>query len=128
METIAYRRLVMPGHLNHSETLFGGDLLKWADEAAALYVICQLKSKNVVTLKMSEILFKEPVYNGDFLIFYANTKKVGNSSITIELSVYKKDIAQESPDIKVLTCDFTFVKIDPLTKKPTPHGLLKKET
>lgn len=121
-----YRKLVMPEDMNPAGRLFGGRIMQWADEAAALYVMCQLKSRHCVTLKVSDILFKEPVENGDFLVFKASTAKIGNTSITVALEVYKKDIAQESPDIKVLTCEFVFVKIDPETKKPVPHGLNKE--
>ena len=39
---------------------FGGSLLRWIDEEAAIYVMCQLDSKNVVTKFMSEINFVSP--------------------------------------------------------------------
>jgi acyl-CoA hydrolase len=41
--------------LNANGTLFGGKLLAWIDEEAALYSIIQLENKRVVTKYMSEI-------------------------------------------------------------------------
>lgn len=127
MYTIVYRKLVMPEDMNASGNLFGGRLLQWLDESAALYAICQMNSKNVVTLKVSEILFKKPVNIGDFLSFSAYTKKVGTTSLTIGIDVINKGIGKLAEDSIVLTCDFTFVKIDSITKLPTPHGLQNKE-
>ena len=126
MQTTVYRRLVMPEHMNHGDRLFGGVLMAWLDESAALYAICQMKSRNVVTLKVSEILFKESVESGDFLIFNATTNKIGNTSLTIGLEVIKKGIGDDIPDVTVITCEFVFVKIDSETKKPVPHGLKKE--
>ena len=42
------RKLVKPEDLNAGGSLFGGTLLRWIDEEAAIYVMCQLDSKNVV--------------------------------------------------------------------------------
>ena len=120
---LTYRRLVMPGDLNAANSLFGGQIMKWADEAAAMYAMCQLQDQRVVTLKVSEILFKEPVKQGDFLEFWAKTAKVGRTSLTVHLEVYRKEI--EKPEYKhqvVLSCQFVFVRVDE-AGKATPHRL-----
>ena len=41
------RKWVKPGDLNAHKTLFGGRLLAWIDEEAALYAIVQLENQNV---------------------------------------------------------------------------------
>jgi acyl-CoA thioesterase YciA len=43
------RKWVKPEDLNANESLFGGRLLQWIDEEAALYTIIQLDNKRVVT-------------------------------------------------------------------------------
>lgn len=111
--TLAYARLVMPGDLNAANRLFGGEIMKWADEAAAMYAMCQLRTKRMVTLKVSEVLFKEPVCQGDLLEFWASTAKVGNSSFTVALKVLRKEIEQpEAEHATVLSCEFVFVTVD----------------
>lgn len=122
MSTLVYRKLVMPGDLNFGNSLFGGTLLSWLDESAASYAICQMKSKDVVTLKVSEILFKKPVKVGSFLVFYASTKSFGKTSLTIDISVFNRNI-ETSEEEQVLTCEFVFVKIDPVTGKSIPHNI-----
>jgi len=75
--TMTYRKLVMPGDENPAKRLFGGRLMQWADEAAALFAMCQMRTSSIVTLKMSEVLFKNPAVSGDILEFWTKLKKVG---------------------------------------------------
>lgn len=135
---MAYRKLVMPGDENHAHSLFGGSLLKWADEATALYAMCQMGTQSVVTLKVSEILFRHPARSGDILEFWTRTKRVGNTSLTVECSVIRKSIdvpgvRSPAPDAiqtedknLILNCEFVFVAVDAKSGKPIPHALSKK--
>jgi len=124
-QQLSYRKLVMPGDLNPAHTLFGGRIMLWADEAVSMYVMCQLETKKVVTLKVSEILFKEPVREGDVLEFMVNTVKVGNTSITVKLEVRRKSIEDKSIVAPVvLSCEFIFVAVDD-NGRPSQHKLSK---
>lgn len=125
---MTYRRLVMPGDLNAANRLFGGEIMKWADEAAALYAMCQLQTKRLVTLKVSEILFKEPVRQGDVLEFWAHILKKGKTSFTVRLEVKRKTIEtphEEHP--AVMSCEFVFVTVDE-NGKATPHRFAEIDT
>lgn len=51
------RKWVKPEDLNPNGTLFGGSLLRWIDEEAAIYAIIQLGNQRVVTKYISEINF-----------------------------------------------------------------------
>ena len=51
------RRLVMPNDLNYAFSLFGGRLLQWIDEEAAIYAICQLETNCLVTKHIGEISY-----------------------------------------------------------------------
>jgi acyl-CoA hydrolase len=133
--TMTYRKLVMPGDENPAKRLFGGRLMQWADEAAALFAMCQMRTSSIVTLKMSEVLFKNPAVSGDILEFWTKLKKVGRTSITVECIVARKILAHPGPlpespqpvsprnpaDV-ILSCDFTFVAIG-TDGRPVPHGL-----
>jgi len=123
-----FRKLVMPKDLNPANRLFGGQMMSWIDEAAALYVMCFAKTKNLVTLKVSEVIFKEPVEQGDFLIFEASTKEIGTTSISVSIEVYKKDIQDKDSKKLVCFCGMVFVTIDPETGKKTPHGIKQKKS
>ena len=125
--TLTYRKLVMSEDLNHANRLFGGQIMKWTDEAAAMYVMCQLETRKVVTVKVSELEFKEPVKGGDILEFFASTTRVGRTSINVKLDVHRKSIEDKAiaPAI-VLSCEFVFVAVDD-KGKPTAHKLAKEE-
>src|SRR4051812_16248463 len=117
---MTYRKLVMPEDENPAKRLFGGRLMAWADEAAALYAMCQMRTKSIVTLKISEILFRNPARTGDILEFWTRNKKVGRTSITVECVVTRKSLdkpldkprpEQDSASI-ILSCEFVFVAIN----------------
>ena len=55
------RKWVKPEDLNPNGTLFGGSLLRWLDEEAAIYAIVQLGNQRVVTKYISEINFDTTV-------------------------------------------------------------------
>lgn len=127
MSTTTFRKLVMQGDMNAAGTLFGGSMMAFLDEAAALYVMCQLKTKHVVTVSVDKVLFKVPVFLGDFLVFDAETISIGKeSSITVKITVSKKNLEQDTQDV-VTTCDMVFVAIDPITKRPCRHILAAKQ-
>ncbi|MEY2986848.1 MAG: hypothetical protein RJB13_369, partial [Pseudomonadota bacterium] len=60
-------RLIMPSDLNAANRLFGGRLLEWVDEIASLFCMTQLCRKQIVTKKISEVIFNEPADQGDVL-------------------------------------------------------------
>lgn len=112
------RRLVMPSDLNYGLSLFGGRVLQWIDEEAAIYVICQLETNYLVTKHIGEISFEAPAMQGDVVEFGLETKRVGKSSITVSCLVRNKVT-------KKTICfadDIVFVKVDPETRLPVPHG------
>ncbi|PCH96817.1 MAG: acyl-CoA thioesterase [Gammaproteobacteria bacterium] len=112
------RRLVMPSDLNYANSLFGGRALEWIDEEAAIYAICQLETNCLVTKHIGEISFESAAMQGDVVEFGLATKKVGRTSITITCLVRNK----VTKTTICLADDIVFVQVDPVTRKPMPHG------
>jgi len=112
------RRLVMPNDLNYANSLFGGRALEWIDEEAAIYAICQLETNCLVTKHIGEISFESPAMQGDIVEFGLETKKVGNSSITVTCLVRNKATKKTI----CLADDIVFVQVDPKTRLPMKHG------
>ena len=81
------RKCVKPQDLNPNGTLFGGQLLAWIDEEAALYTIIQLENNRVVTKYMSEINFMAKAVEGDIVEIGMEVQKFGRSSITLNCEV-----------------------------------------
>ena len=84
------RKWVKPGDLNPNGTLFGGRLLEWIDEEAALYTIVQLENRHIVTKFISEINFIQAPVQGDIIEMGIAVVIFGKSSITLRCEVRNK--------------------------------------
>lgn len=111
------RKWVKPEDLNPNKSLFGGKLLAWIDEEAALYSIIQLENPHVVTKFMSEINFTASAKEGDIIEIGLEVVKFGNSSLVLRCEVRNKMTHQT-----IITVDnITMVNLDE-DGKPKPHG------
>lgn len=114
------RKWVRPEDLNANGSLFGGSLLKWIDEEAAIYAIVQLENPKVVTKFISEINFVSSAKQGDIIELGITATHFGTSSITMRCEVRNK-ITRKS----ILTIErIVFVNLDD-NGNPTPHGKTK---
>jgi acyl-CoA hydrolase len=111
------RKLVKHGDLNPNGTLFGGRLLEWIDEEVAIYVICQLNSKRVVTKLISEINFMKPARLNDVVEIGVDVVEFGRTSITVQVIARIKDTKDEILKINKMV----FVSVDE-DGRPVPHG------
>ena len=110
------RKWVKPEDLNPNGTLFGGQLLAWIDEEAALYTIIQLENSKIVTKYMSEINFMASAKKGDIVEIGMEVIKFGKSSITMKCEARNK-MTRET----ILTVDnIIMVNLGP-NSKPVPH-------
>ena len=111
------RKWVKPEDLNPNGTLFGGRLLEWIDEEAALYAIIQLENPKVVTKYISEIDFKSSAKKGDIVEIGIEIVKFGSSSITLKSEVRNK-MTRET----IITVDnIVMVNLDE-NGNPLSHG------
>lgn len=116
------RKWVKPEDLNPNKTLFGGKLLAWIDEEAALYSIIQLENAHVVTKFMSEINFMASAKQGDIVEIGLEVVKFGNSSLVLKCEVRNK-MTHET----IITVDkITMVNLDE-NGLPKPHGKTQVE-
>lgn len=81
------RKWIKPEDLNSNGTLFGGSLLAWIDEEAAIYTITLLKSPYVVTKFMSEINFVSSARSGDIIEMGMEVVEFGRSSVSLRCQV-----------------------------------------
>lgn len=111
------RKWIKPEDLNPHKTLFGGRLLEWIDEEAAIYSMCQLEEKSLVTKFISEINFISSARYGDVLEIGFETISLGNSSITMSCIARNKNTKETILSIEKIV----FVLLDE-NGKPKPHG------
>jgi acyl-CoA hydrolase len=116
------RKWVKPEDLNPNGTLFGGRLLAWIDEEAALYTVVQLENNRIVTKYISEINFMSSATQGDIVEIGIEVTKFGKSSMTLKCEARNK-MTHET----ILTVDnIIMVNLGP-DGKPKPHGKTKVE-
>ena len=84
------RKWIKPQDLNPNGTLFGGRLLEWIDEEAALYSIIQLENPRTVTKYMSEIDFRSSARIGDIIEIGIEAMSFGTASLTLRCEVRNK--------------------------------------
>jgi acyl-CoA hydrolase len=116
------RKWVRPEDLNPNGTLFGGRVLAWVDEEAAIYSIIQLENKKVVTKYMSEVNFMSTAQQGDIVEIGIDVVKFGKSSLTLKCEVRNK-MTHET----IVTVDHIIMVNLGEDGKPKPHGKSKIE-
>lgn len=114
------RKLIKPEDLNAHGTLFGGTVLSWIDEEAAIFVLCQLGNVNIVTKYMSEINFVSSAKLGEVVEIGMETVRFGTTSVTIRCEVRTKF----EKKIIITIDEIVFVHVN-AEGRPTPHFVSK---
>lgn len=114
------RRLVQSKDLNPYGTLFGGRLLEWIDEEAAIAAIQELGSKKVVTKFISKINFMNSAQSGDIIEIGLDVVGIGTTSITLRCEVRSFTTHR----IIVSVDKIVFVHVDADGNK-APHGKIQ---
>lgn len=108
----AIRLTMMPRDTNAHGTVFGGVILSYIDVAGGVEAVRHTKHERFVTVAMNEVIFHEPVFIGDLVSFYAETTRVGNTSITIHVDVEAERFGNKGQKVRVTSADVTFVAIN----------------
>lgn len=116
------RKWVKPEDLNPNNNLFGGRLLQWIDEEAALYTMIQMDNRKIATKYISEVNFVSSAKQGDIVELGIQVEKFGTTSIT--LSCVARNKMTRKP---ILTIEnITMVNLGE-DGKPKPHGKTEVE-
>lgn len=103
-------KICMTKDVGINGNLFGGNMLAWMDEAAAIFAQQITGAKNIVSVRFAEIVFKKPVREGNVVEFYCEKIKQGHTSITFDiLAVVEED--------EVFRTECTFVAVDDQGRK-----------
>lgn len=98
-------RLCMIKDLGVSGNLFGGNMMAWLDEVAAIFAIQITGEENMVTVHYSDMTFKHPVKERDIVDFYCGKVRRGTTSVTFE-------IMARCEEKTVFCADAVFVALD----------------
>jgi acyl-CoA thioesterase YciA len=108
----AIRLTMMPRDTNHHGTIFGGVILSYIDVAGGVEAVRRTGHDRFVTVAMKEVIFHEPVFVGDLVSFYAETEKIGNTSITIRVIVEAERFGSRGQIVRVTEAEVVFVAIN----------------
>jgi len=106
------RMVPMPADANVHGDIFGGWIMAQVDLAGGVLASQRARGR-VATVAVNSFLFKQPVFVGDLLSFYADIVRVGNTSITVNVEVYAQRNPADIEVVKVTEATLTFVATGP---------------
>jgi len=117
LRNAAIRITMMPRDTNAHGTVFGGIILSYIDIAGGVEAVRHTHHDRFVTVAMKEVIFHEPVFVGDLVSFYANTVKLGNTSITIRVVVEAERFGSHGQSVRVTEAEVIYVAINQYREK-----------
>ena len=105
------RVIPMPADANHTGDIFGGWIMSQVDLAGSVPAV-RLARGRVATVAVNSFSFKQPVFVGDIVSFYAEVIKVGRTSITVNVQVYAQRRPKREQSVKVTEAILTYVAVD----------------
>ncbi|MCO5397235.1 acyl-CoA thioesterase [Ralstonia soli] len=114
----AVRVMPMPADANVHGDVFGGWIMSQVDIAGSIPAVVRANGR-VATVAVNSFVFKQPVYVGDLVSFYANVVKTGRTSITVDVEVYAQRMGSNGrhATVKVTEATLTYVATDE-SRKP----------
>lgn len=112
---IALRVIPMPADANANGDIFGGWIMSQVDLAGSIPAHRRARGR-IATVAVNQFVFKQPVQIGDVVSFYATVKRVGRTSITVDVEVYSER-DRGTTVVKVTEAELTYVAIGP-DRKP----------
>ena len=100
---------VLPYQSNASGNIHGGEIMKMMDSAAGAAAMKYAHS-DIVTARVDELCFKQPIHIGELVTCTANVVYVGNSSMEAFVAVESENLIEGTKKI-ALTAFFTLVAL-----------------
>jgi len=104
------RVLAMPSDCSYIGDVFGGWIMGQVDIAGSIPAVHRARGR-VVTVAINSLVFKQPLFVGDVVSFYAHITKVGRTSITVNVEVYAQRDPVKPTCVRVTEATLTYVAI-----------------
>ena len=125
----AIKVLLLPKDTNQLGTIFGGVILSHIDLASAVEAR-KVAPHRYVTAAMREVEFHAPVFVGDLVNFFTETRRVGRTSVTVwvEVEAERWSAGHRGERVKVTEAEVVLVAVDaagqpiPVAPDGTPAG------
>ena len=106
------RVVPMPADANQHGDIFGGWVMSQVDIAGGVVAARRARGR-VATVAVNSFVFREPVLIGDVVSFYAGIRRVGRTSVTVDVEVYAQRNPTEVICVKVTEASLTYVAVGP---------------
>jgi acyl-CoA thioesterase YciA len=107
-ETPVLRMMPMPADANIHGDVFGGWIMSHVDIAGAIPAARRANGR-VATVAVTSFQFKQPVFVGDLVSFYATILKTGRTSVTVDVAVYAERNRLQKEVVKVTEATLVYV-------------------
>lgn len=104
------RVVAMPSDCSYTGDVFGGWVMAQVDIAGSIPALHRAKGR-VATVAVNSFIFKQPLFMGDVVSFYADIVKVGRSSLTVNVEVYAQRDPVKPICVKVTEATLTYVAV-----------------
>jgi len=110
-KALILRTVPFPTDINLSGDVFGRWILSQVDLAGSI-ASQRFTQRRIVTVAVKSFVFKQPVFVGDLLSFYANIVKTGRTSVTVAVEVHAQHAHCDGEMLHVTEATLTYVAID----------------
>src|SRR5262245_33258992 len=123
---LAIQVVMMPRDTNPLNTIFGGVILSYLDQAGSIGARREVFRAGgpqpfLVTLAINRVEFKRPVLVGDVVRFLTRLVRLGRTSITMHVCV---EAERANQVLQVTEAEIVYVGVDPTTPERRPVPLL----
>ncbi|MBC7944246.1 MAG: acyl-CoA thioesterase [Burkholderiales bacterium] len=104
------RVVAMPADANQFGDIFGGWIMSQVDIAGSIPALRRAKGR-AATVAVNSFQFRQPVFVGDLVSFYAEVVRVGRTSVTVDVEVYAQRNPVNEECVKVTEASLTYVAV-----------------
>jgi acyl-CoA thioesterase YciA len=108
---LVMRVIPMPADANANGDIFGGWIMAQVDLAGSV-LPSRITRGRITTVAVNQFVFKQAVSVGDLLSFYSHVKRIGRTSITVQVEVFAERDPEHPQVVKVTEAELIFVAID----------------
>jgi acyl-CoA hydrolase len=102
--------LMTPDTANFAGNVHGGTILKLLDQVAYACA-SRYAGKYVLTVSVDRVIFREPIFVGELVSFFASINHTGRTSMEVGIKVVAENI-RNGGKRHVNSCFFTMVAVD----------------
>ncbi|MDR2794388.1 MAG: acyl-CoA thioesterase [Holosporaceae bacterium] len=116
-KVLVSRTIAVPADTNPWGDIFGGWILSLMDIAAGS-IAARLARGSIATKAIKDVTFDAPIFVGDEVSVYAEIDRIGNTSVTLKISVSIRRNGQHE-EIEAVKGLFVMVALDE-NRRPRP--------